>query len=75
MNNRQPKIKYEKWLKMSKLGHLYYKQKIQSICMHILVPQGMVMDISRENCTPPKIKFIFNFSLNNHYSFMHVQLA
>jgi hypothetical protein len=75
MNNHQPKIIYEKWLKMSKLGHFYYKQKIQSIYMHILVPLAMVVDISRENCTPPKTKFTFNSSLNGHYSFVHVQLA
>jgi len=60
MNNHQPKIKYEKWLKMSKLGHLYFKQKIQIICMHILVPPATVVDISRENCTLPKTKFTFD---------------
>jgi hypothetical protein len=75
MNNHQPKIKYEKWFKMSKLGNPYYKQKIQSIYMQILVPLAMVVDISREYGTPPKTKFIFNSSVNSHYSFVYMQLA
>jgi hypothetical protein len=75
MNNHQPKIKYEKWFKISKLGHIYCKQKIKSIYMHILVPPTMVVDISRENCTPPKTNFTFESSLNGHYSCVHVQLA
>jgi hypothetical protein len=43
--------------------------------MDILIPIAMVEDISKENCTTPKTKSIFDFSLNNHYSFVHVQLA
>jgi len=75
MNSHQPKIKYEKWLKCQSLDIFIASKKIQSIYMHILVPPTMVVDISRENCTPGKTKFTFDFSLNSHYSFEHAQLA